>query len=167
MIMLGEPAARPDAANDQSRPADTIASTIDEAPLDYPFPGGKNDAGSASEGEASFVRISASIIAMAEPGPPVSFEQVAAVDEDTSESEAEQRREFFGPLPTVIRGGIIGNGGSARASVPTQKPVVANRPSSEASRGNASSSRQPSREPVPSPTPEPPPAGVLPQTRIQ
>src|SRR5690606_28502554 len=112
MIMVGEPAeasvATSAAAGDQPR----------EAPLDHPFPGGKGSAVFTPAGDDDFDRVSASIIAMANPEPAVSLEHVAAVDKDPDDSEAEQRREFFGPLPTVIRGGVVDNGAPAQAPVP-------------------------------------------------
>jgi hypothetical protein len=154
MIMLGGPAIKSATASNRTKPAETIAAAIDEAPLDYPFPGSKGSAGLTPAGDAEFVRVSASIIAMAEPEPWVSFEQVAAVDKDTDDNEAERRREFFGPLPTVIRGGVVDNGGSAPATVPA------------ASSQSASSSRQPQNKPD-TPPPAPPPASIVPQTKIQ
>ena len=157
MITLGEPAA----SGSMAKPAETIAKTLDETPLDYPPPGGHSTIAPAPD--VNFVRVSASIIAMAEPQPAVSFEQVAAVDKEASDDEAGQR-EFFGPLPTVMRGGVVDYGGSAAVTVPVQP---AKKP---ASRQTASSSRQPSpppEVPIPSPTPAPPPAGVIPQAKIQ
>jgi hypothetical protein len=158
MIMLGEPASASVATGDQPRPAETIATAIEEATLDYPFPGSKGTAGFTPAGDADFVRVSASIIAMAKPEPAVSLEHVAAVDKGADDSEAEERREFFDPFPTVIRGGVVDNGASAQAPVPA------------APSQSASSSRQPPRQPdapAPSPTPAPPPANIIPQTKVQ
>jgi hypothetical protein len=176
MIILGEPADRQMAANDHAEPAETpgktIAAVVDEAPLDYPFPGSKRPAGARPAGGADFVRVSASIIAMAEPEPAISFEQVAAVDKDADDSAAEKQRELFGPLPTVIRGGVVDNGGPAEVSVPSvpvEKPVAKNL-SPMAGGQAASSSQQPPKQPdvpIPSPTPAPPPANIIPQTKIQ
>jgi hypothetical protein len=173
MVMLGEPADRPIAAIDRTKPTraldKTVATATDEAPLDYPFPGDRRPASAQPAGGADFVRVSASIIAMAEPEPAVSFEQVAAVDKDADDSEAERQRDLFGPLPTVIRGGVVDNGGPAEISAPS---VQAEKPSQSpvASRQAASSSQQPPKQPdvpIPSPTPAPLPANIIPQTKIQ
>jgi hypothetical protein len=190
MILLGEPAAKQMAASDRPDPAETVAAAIDKAPLDYPFPGGAAPirvpgkvavetplnypapAGEAagtsspSASEVTFVRISASIVAMAETEPVVSFEHVAAVGKDSADNEAD-RRNPFDPLPTVIRGGVVDDGGSAEASVPAA-PVK--KPAAMAPRQSASSSPQPSKEPdapVPLPTPAPPPANIIPQTKVR
>jgi hypothetical protein len=171
MIELGEPASAPG-----------VVTAVDEAPLEYPFPGGKvpiirasdrivsgiplnypapvasAETGVPAVTDVTFVKISHSIIAMAAPEPPVSFEEVAAVDKGADDSEAEERREFFGPVPTVIRGGVVDNGASAQAPVPA------------APSQSAPSSRQPPRQPdapAPSPTPAPPPASIIPQTKVQ
>jgi hypothetical protein len=191
MILLGEPAAKPVAASDRADPAEkTVAAAIDKAPLDYPFPSGAAPirvpgkvavetplnypapAGEAagtsspSASEVTFVRISASIVAMAETEPVVSFEHVAAVGKGSADDEAD-RRNPFDPLPTVIRGGVVDDGGSAEASVPAA-PVK--KPAAMAPRQSASSSPQPSKEPdapVPLPTPAPPPANIIPQTKVR
>jgi hypothetical protein len=197
MIALGEPVSEP------------AATAISEEPLEYPFPGGKvpiirasdrivsraplnypapvapGEAGSAGHPpirDATFVQVSASIIAMAEPEPAVSFEQVAAVDNDAGGTEA-NRRELLGPGPTVIRGGVVDDGSMAHISVPAapaRKPATVQRPSSVASTQGApgrsaspqaasSSRQQPSQPdvPIPSPTPAPPPPDIIPQTRLQ
>src|SRR6185312_5332576 len=103
MILLGEPAAKPVAASDRADPAKAVAAAIDKAPLDYPFPGGGAAAihvpdkvavetppnypdpvgemagtGSPSASEVTFVHVSASIVAMVEAEPTISFEHVAA-----------------------------------------------------------------------------------------
>lgn len=185
MILLGEPAAQRSIASDRTEPAGTpakaVASAIDRTPLAYPFPGSEHREGTRAAGDADFVRISPSIIAMtAEPEPAVSFEQVAAVGKDAGEDE---QRNAPGPEPTVIRGGVVDNGGTAEASVPAahrQQQTVASRPApaagtraapeAAASSQSASSSPQQPREPdvpVPSPTPAPLPANIIPQTKIQ
>jgi hypothetical protein len=192
MILLGEPAAKPVAASDRADPAEkTVAAAIDKAPLDYPFPDGDAAAirapdkvavetplnypapageaagtNSPSASEVTFVRVSASILAMAETKPVVSFEHVAAVDKDTAGDEAD-RRNPFDPLPTVIRGGVVDDGGSVEVSVPA---APAKKPAAMAPTQSASSSPQPSRQPDaprPSPMPAPPPANIIPQTKVQ
>jgi hypothetical protein len=191
MILLGEPAAKPVAASDRADPAEkTVAAAIDKAPLDYPFPSGAapirvpgkvavetllnypapvgeaTGTGSPSISEVRFVHVSASILAMAEAEPVISFEHVAAVDKDTAGDEAD-RRNPFDPLPTVIRGGVVDNDGPAEVSVPA---APAKKPAAMAPTQSASSSPQPSRQPDaprPSPTPAPPPANIIPQTKVQ
>jgi hypothetical protein len=204
MIALGEPADDPVAANSRAGPAPTVARTADETPLEYPFPGGTvpiirtsdKTAGAASPGHPvpaadakpveaaqpsageTFVRISPSIIAMAEPEPAVSFEEVAAVGKDTADAGA-SGRETFGPGPTVIRGGVVDNGDATPISVPAaqaKRPAIVQRPAAMANAQSAASpqaaaSSQPAPKkpevPIPSPTPAPPPAGIIPQAKIQ
>jgi hypothetical protein len=134
------------------------------------------DAAQPLTGE-TFVKVSPSIIAMAEPEPAVSLEEVASVDKDT-DAETSQH-ETFGPGPTVIRGGVVDNGDAAPISLPAapaKKPAIVQRPSAEANAQPAASSQaaassQPAPKkpdvPIPSPTPAPPPAGIIPQAKIQ
>jgi hypothetical protein len=213
MIFLGAPADAA-AADDPAKVPGTVAKALDAAPLDYPFPGGKAppavqtrgrhapdriagltplnypapiapDAAGETPADTDFVRISPSIIAMAEPDPAVSFEQVAAVDKDGNGSESGEetaRRDFFGSLPTVIRGGVIGDGGGAQFSAPaapSEKPAQNHTPAmarsgfahSQAAPSDAASSpAQPAKQPdvpIPSPTPAPPPANIIPEAKIQ
>jgi len=205
MIALGEPASAPIVAETPAAPADAVAAAIDEAPLQYPFPGGKVPIIRASSRivartplnypapaapaparvpatDVTFVKVSPSIIAMAEPEPPVSFEEVAALDRGTEEISSQPH--FLAPLPTVIRGGVVDEGGAGGVSMPaapTKKPATAQRSSSTANAQSApggyavpqtstSAPPSPPRQPdvpIPSPTPAPPPAGIIPQAKIQ
>jgi hypothetical protein len=211
MVFLGAPADAA-AADDPAKVPSTVANALDITPLDYPFPGRKAPpvvqipdrqtpdkiagltplnypapiapAVAAGAADADFVRISPSIIAMAEPEPAVSFEQVAAVDKDSTGEESEEaaRHDLFGPLPTVIRGGVVDDGSGAQFSAPAapEKPMARNH-APAASRPGSASSQVPSSPaasepalppkqpdvPIPSPTPAPPPANIIPETKIQ
>jgi len=132
----------------------------------------------APAGAADFVRISPSVIA-----PAVSFEHVSAANKDESNEEAEGRG-LFGSIPTVIRGGVVDNGGSTEVSAPAEpakKPETRNRAPAVAESGPAPSQAAPSSSettssppppkqadvPIPSPTPAPPPPNIIPQAKIQ
>jgi hypothetical protein len=187
MIELGEPASAPG-----------VVTAVDEAPLEYPFPGGKvpiirasdrivsgiplnypapvasAETGVPAVTDVTFVKISHSIIAMAAPEPPVSFEEVAAVDQDADEETSSQPSPD-GPLPTVIRGGVVDEGGAGQASMPAEpgkKPAMADaqqapaQPAAPQAESSQTLPRKPDL-PVPSPTPAPPPAGIVPQAKIQ
>jgi hypothetical protein len=204
MIALGEPASAPVVATDiQAEPAGTaeaVAAVVDEAPLEYPFPGGKvpiirasdrivsgtplNYPAPAAQAEATappatdvtFVKVSHSIIAMAAPEPPVSFEEVAAVDQEADEETSGQPGPI-GPLPTVIRGGVVDEGGAGQAAMPAEpakKPAMAaarqapaQHAAPQAAEGSSQALPRKPDLPIPSPTPAPPPAGIVPQAKIQ
>jgi len=202
MIALGEPVA----AASQPAPDEKIAKAIDRTPLEYPLPGGKvpvfrasgkivvrtplnypAPAGDPKPAEAapspadvSFVKVSPSIIAMA-PEPAVSFEEVAAVGDDAADAEA-SRRDLFGSGPTVIRAGVINDGGATAVSVPGPAKKQATARYSSAMGGSqpaansyaapqtAASQQAPSKQPdvpIPSPTPAPPPSNIIPEAKIR
>jgi hypothetical protein len=202
MIMVGEAAGEPVAA--AAKPTEKMDAAVDSAPLEYPFPGGRVPIIRASDRvvvatplsypapsaapkpaeaappstEVSFTRVSASIIAMAAPEPAISFEEVASVDESEDE-EAARRAESYGPGPTVIRGGVVGESGSVSTpAVPMSKPAAVQRgPATggtrSASAGGTPPAAGPAQEspkqdlPIPSPTPAAPPADIIPEAKIR
>jgi hypothetical protein len=171
MIALGEPAA----AVNEPGSAGPIAGALDASPLDYPFPGGKAPIvrgpgiavetplnypapiGSAETDSArveprtpdnvDFVQISPSIIAMAAPEPVVSYEHVAAVDDGGGDGVPVQHN-IFGPGPTVIRGGVVDNGGAPTEQAPTKAAQNADMTGKEPDDG-APPAPPPSNRPLP------------------
>ncbi len=206
MIALGTPAKEAAGVNLAAVAESPAANDVDAAPLEYPFPGGKvpvirasmtvghkialhypapNSLAERGHGDnyappedVRFVQVSPSIIAMAEPVPSISYEEVAAVPETATKND---RRNSFDPGPMVIRGGIVGNGSSQTYFAPDKpaasKPAVRQErsgASSTGAQGTASSQAAPSQPaqkqpdvPIPSPTPAPPPSDIIPRAKIQ
>jgi hypothetical protein len=115
------------------------------------------------------------------PEPAVSFEEVAAVGDDAADAEA-SRRDLFGSGPTVIRAGVINDGGATAVSVPGPAKKQATARYSSAMGGSqpaansyaapqtAASQQAPSKQPdvpIPSPTPAPPPSNIIPEAKIR
>jgi hypothetical protein len=208
MIALGAPAAAEDRTkNAEAGPAPAapaIATT-----LDYPYPGGKapiirasalsvdptpldhpappsqgHPKKSAPDYQAAanvrFVKVSSSIIAMADPA--VSFEEVSAIDKPQNVDG-----HSYSAGPMVIRGGIVGNAfgpspnqpvtvvaPKAAAPASAKKPATSTgaRSAASASSAAASTPAAPAKKeeppvPIPSPTPAPPPANIVPQAKIE
>jgi hypothetical protein len=154
IVVLGEPAGEPVAVVSEAKRNDKLAEAVGQAPLEYPFPGGKAPivrasdkivvrtplnypapAGGtkpASPAAASFIQVSPSIIAMAAPEPAISFEEVASVGASGDE-EKSATAEDFGRTPTVIRGGVVGEAGSVSTpAAPAKKPATVQRGSTMA-----------------------------------
>lgn len=148
MIVLGDPSPiQPKLASAKSE-ADRANLVV---PLSYPLPWDQP----RSSSQAGEIRvISHSIIAMGEP--PVTFEQVAAI---------EPAKAHSGPtaLPMVIRGGIIGDAFISPApSQPGQQVVEASGKAPAKPSSPQPASPQPA---TPPPAPPPPPTPKLPQLR--
>jgi hypothetical protein len=151
IVVLGEPVA----ASSHAKTDERLASEVAQAPLEYPFPGGKAPIVRASDkivvrtplnypapaggpkpaspaAAASFIQVSPSIIAMAAPEPAISFEEVASVGASGDE-EKSATAEDFGRTPTVIRGGVVGEAGSVSTpAAPAKKPATVQRGSTMA-----------------------------------
>lgn len=152
MIVLGEPSPiQPKLAS-----AEPEADQVPLVPLSYPLPWDQ----SRSSGHAGAIRvISPSIIAMGEP--PVTFEQVAAIEPPKT------AKPHRGPssLPMVIRGGIIGDAFISSAPMPSEPKQQVVEASGKAP-AKPSSPQPASPQPAtPPPAPPPPPTPKLPQLR--
>lgn len=152
MMVLGEPSPN----QPKLAAAAPEADRVPLVPLAYPLPW---DPSRPSSQSGAIRVISRSVIAMGEP--PVTFEQVAAIE------PAKTTKPHRAPasLPMVMRGGIIGD------AFPTSAPVpVAPKPGQQVVETSGKSPAKPSSpQPVqpatPPPAPPPPPTPNLPQLR--
>lgn len=151
-VTLGEPETPAVAMREEPSGDEAAVSAPREAAIPLP-----EEDGQQAAKDDQFISVSPSIIAMAEPAMPVSNENVASIDPDdqADTSAPDNPVRQFDALPTVIRGGIVGDAFAHSITEPSPAKSVAPKATASASqRDRMADRRTPDPQPQ-KPRPEP------------